>query len=120
MSLSETRELLQVLIEIDAILKGITVKTAEIEQRTPVMRENLTTFREVERLALRWLALSRSMGLPDYVSGAIDKVMQLVVTIRMAMISINLMLASNPVTALIGVAGLLGTAASMGSMLEGY
>jgi hypothetical protein len=112
--------LLGILQEIDAILKGINLATEKIEQKAPVLRENLGTFRQIERLALRWLVLAKRMGLPDEVSGAIDKIAQLVVTIRMAMMSINLMMATNPLTVGIGIAGLIGSAASMGTMLEGY
>lgn len=121
MSLSETRELLQILMEIDAILKGITVATQKIEHAAPAMRTNLKTFNQVERLFLRYLTLTRHMGLPDDVNDQVSKIATIAVTIKMAMMSINMMMASNPLTAAIGIAGLLGTALSFGpSMMEGY
>jgi hypothetical protein len=68
------------------------------------------------------MSLIERLGLPPEIEKAIRKVQQLVMTLRMLQISLNLMLASNPVTAALGIAGLLGTAAELGSgsLLEGY
>lgn len=120
MSLSETAQIYELLMKIDEILSGITVKSADFERNAPITQKNLATFKQLERLALRWLALGKKFGLPVDISNAVDKLSELIVTVRMAQISINMMMATNPITALIGVAGIIGTAASMGSMLEGY
>ena len=60
------------------------------------------------------------MGLPEEADGAIAKIAQLISTIRMLQISMNLMLASNPLTMGIGVAGLIGSAMTMSDVLAGY
>jgi hypothetical protein len=122
MSLAETQQIYDVLVQIDAILKGIEVKTVALQQRAPAVRENLKTFMQLERLALRYLVLARRMGLPEEYEQAVNAISRLVVSMRMAMISINLMMASNPVTMAIGFAGLAGVAIELGSgsILEGY
>jgi hypothetical protein len=122
MSLAETQQIYDVLVQIDAILKGIEVKTVALQQRAPAVRENLKTFMQLERLALRYLVLARRMGLPEEYEQAVNGISRLVVSMRMAMISINLMMASNPVTMAIGFAGLAGVAIELGSgsILEGY
>ena len=120
MSLAETQQIFDILVRIDAILNNIDVKSEKIQREMPKTEQSLATFRQLERLALRWLILSRQMGLPPEVQRQIDFIMKLIVTIRMAQMSINMMMMSNPATALIGVAGIIGTAASMSGMLEGY
>lgn len=119
-TISAIQETFQILTEIDKLLADIELKINVIEQKAPMMTNYLTTFKQVERLALRWLTLSRQLGLPDNIQGGIDKFMQLIVTVRMAQMSINMMMATNPATALIGIAGLIGTAATTTSFLEGY
>ena len=109
------------LTQIDAILKGINLATEKIERQAPRMEKNLNLFRTLERLALRWLTLTKYMGLPPNMTVAVDKMSQILVTMRMFQMSLNLMMASNPLTAGIGIAGLIGTAISFsGSILEGY
>ena len=120
MSLAETQELMRTMQELMTLLKGVEEKTEKLNADYPRTKETLATFRQLERLALRWLVLAKQMGLPDDATRAIDTIAKLIVVLRMAQMSLNMMMMSNPVTALIGVAGIIGTAATLPSMLEGY
>jgi hypothetical protein len=120
MSLAETQELMRTMQELMALLNNVQARTTQLNNDEPRTKETLATFRQLERLALRWLALSRQLGLPPEAQQTIDLLMKLLVTIRMVQISMNMMMMSNPVTALIGVAGLLMTATTIPGMLEGY
>ena len=91
-----------------------------IEGKQPKLESTLHTFQQVERLALRWLVLARRMGLPEDADQVVNVLARVVTMIRMYQISINLLLATNPVTAAIGVAGLLGVAVSATDVLAGY
>ena len=80
----------------------------------------LENFKKLEMVALRYLALARRVGLPDDVDNAIQLLARLITTLRMAQLSINMLMASNPVTSAIGLAGLVMTAATLPDMLAGY
>ena len=120
MSLAETQQLFNVLTEIDRLLSDIQVKQNQINRDLPRTKESLKTFTQLEQVALRYIALSRRLGLPDDVNRAIDVLARLVTTVRMAQLSIGLLLSSNPLTAAAGIASLGLTAFSMGDMLAGY
>lgn len=106
--------------EIDRLLSNIQAKINAIEGKRPQLENTLRTFQQVERLALRWLVLARRMGLPEELDAAISKIAGLITAIRMLQIAGNLAMASNPVTAAIGVAGLLGSVYTFGDVLAGY
>jgi hypothetical protein len=106
MSLSQTRELLSILIEINAILKNVTVKTKEIEQKTSVVKENLINFRELERVALRYLVLSRRIGLPEDAARATEMLSRIIILIRMAQMSYHALMLGTPVGFLMGIASI--------------
>lgn len=120
--MSQIQEAYQTLAEIDKLLADIELKISKITDSGT--REKLertrNTFIEVERLALRWLVLAKRMGLPEDVDMAVSAIAQLITMIRMAQIAMNLAMASNPLTAAIGVAGLIGVAYSTGDLLAGY
>ena len=120
--MSQIQEAYQTLAEIDRLLADIELKITNITNTETAQRleTNLNTFRQLERLALRYLTLARRMGLPEDVGAAIDFLARLVVVIRMAQISISMMMATNPLTVAIGVAGLVGTAVSMTDTFAGY
>jgi hypothetical protein len=120
MSLAETQQIMQVLQEIMQLLNGVTIKTEQIKRDIPQTREALATFRQLERIALRFLVLAKRMGLPEDIDRGISKVMELIVAIRMLQMSMNMMMASNPYTMIIGMAGFAGSIMTFGSMLEGY
>ena len=118
--MSQIQEAYQTLAEIDRLLASIELKINRIEGKAPQLERTLNSFREVERLALRWLVLARRMGLPEDAEQVVNVLARVVTMIRMYQISINLLLATNPVTAAIGVAGLLGVAVSATDVLAGY
>jgi hypothetical protein len=109
MSLSETQQIYEILTQIDAILKGINLATEKLEQKAPAVQRSTNEFRQLERLALRYLVLARRLGLPPEIDNAVTKISQMIVTIEMARKSLMLLNASmytNPVTGAIAVAGL--------------
>jgi hypothetical protein len=60
------------------------------------------------------------MGLPEDVDNAVNKIARLISSLRMLQISINMLYATNPLTAAIGIAGFAGAAYSMTDSLIGY
>ena len=84
------------------------------------MRRSLDTFRQVERLALRWLVVAKRMGLPEDVDAVVNKMARILTSIRMLQMSMSLMLSTNPLTAAIGVAGFTGSVMTLSDSLVGY
>lgn len=119
MSLSEAQEIFGLLTEIDKVLGDIELKIQNIQNDAPRIESALTSFRQVERLALRWLALSQRMGMPPDMQQVINIVTRLIVMLRMLQMSWNMMLMTNPITALIGIAGMTGVIFSGYDMLRG-
>jgi hypothetical protein len=107
-------------MQIDKLLADIELKINNIEGKRVQVENTLKTFQQVERLALRYLVLARRMGLPEELDAAIGKIAQLITAIRMLQIAADLAMASNPVTAAIGVAGLLGSVYTFGDVMAGY
>ena len=123
MSLGETQEVFQILTEIDKLLAGIELKITKLQGTAGVgggVEGLKTNLRQLERLALRWLVLSRRMGLPEDVQASIDFIMRLIVTLNMLQMSANMVMLSNPVTAAIGVAGMMGGMFSLIDTFGGY
>lgn len=121
MSLAEAQEMMTVLQEIMALLDKAYVKTTTLNNDLPRTKETVKTFRQLERLALRWLVIAKQLGLPPEFQKTVDFIAKVVVAIRMYQISINMLMATNPVTMAIGITGLIGTTiATVPSMLEGY
>lgn len=118
--MSQIAESYALLQEIDRLLADIEAKIDTIEQKRPKLESTLQTFQQVERLALRWLVIARRMGLPEEVNGAISKIAQLISAIRMLQISMSLLYATNPLTAAIGVAGLIGSVMTFSDVFAGY
>lgn len=120
MSLAETQQIMQVLQEIMALLNNVTIKTEKIQRDLPITKDALSTFRQLERLTLRFLVLAKRMGLPEDLDKGITKVMELITAIRMLQMSMNMMMATNPFTVFIGIAGFAGSMLTFGSVVEGY
>lgn len=118
--MSQIQEAYQTLAEIDRLLADIELKITKIEGQAPTLERNLDTFRQVERLALRWLAIARRMGLPEEVDAAVNRIAQLITSLRMLQIASNLILTMHPLTAAIGVAGLIGGSMSLTDVFAGY
>jgi hypothetical protein len=103
--------------EIMQMLNGVQVKTEKATNDLPKLKDTLSTFKQVERLALRYLALSRQMGLPDDIQKQIQTISRVIVMIRMAQISLGLM-SGNPLSVMIGFAGVLGVGMSVKDMMQ--
>lgn len=114
------QQMLSLAQQIMNVLNNTNVAVEKVERQTPVIRDNLENFRQLERIALRYLALAKQMGLPEDVNRAVTSLSQLIVMIRMAQMSLNALMSSNPYTMAIGIAGLIMTATSAGNVLEGY
>ena len=120
MSLSETQEIMSVLQEIMALLNNVEFKTKKINDELPKTKNTLNTFRELERVVLRYVTLARKIGLPDDIDKAMNVVTQLIILLTMAQMSMNMLMRGTPAGVLMGIAGVGLTAMSMGNPLEGY
>jgi hypothetical protein len=120
LSVSDAQQVYNLLVQIDALLRNVEAKTTTLTRDLPKTQETLKTFNQLERVTLRYLAISRRMGLPDDVDNAITKLMQIISTIRMAQMSINMMMMSNPATIALGIAGAVMTMATAADIMVGY
>jgi hypothetical protein len=112
MSYAETQQIMADLKEIMALIDGVTIKTEKLNTNLPRTKETLSTFRDIERVALRYLALSRRMGLPEDIEKATQTLTELIVMIRMAQMSYTMLTAGTPIGLLLGAAGIAMTALS--------
>jgi len=117
--MSAIQETFQVLTEIDRLLGDIELKINNIEQKTPVIQENLMNFRQLERVALRYLVLSRRMGMPDEVARATEMISRLIILIRMAQMSYNALMMGTPYGLLMGAASIGMTAFAAFDTVQG-
>jgi len=120
MSLAETQEIMQVLQEIMKLLDGVEVKTNKVNQDLPKTKESLATLKQIERVALRYLAITQKMGLPDALQNQIQVMSELLVTVRMLQMSYTMLTSTTPIGVLMGIAGLVMTGFSIYDSLEGY
>jgi hypothetical protein len=122
MSLSETQQIYEILTQIDAILKGINLATEKLEQKAPAVQRSTNEFRQLERLALRYLVLAKRLGLPPEIDNAVQQISQMIIAIRMAQRSIQALsvsMYSNPITAAIAIGGLALAALSTSDFIMG-
>jgi len=112
MSYAETQQIMADLKEIMALIDGVTIKTEILNTNLPRTKETLSTFKDIERVALRYLALSRRMGLPEDIEKATQTLTELIVMIRMAQMSYTMLTAGTPIGLLLGAAGIAMTALS--------
>jgi hypothetical protein len=113
MSLAQTQELMRTMQELMTLLNGVETKTAKITADMPQTKQTLAPFGQLERVAVRYLALAKRMGLPEDATRAIDMLSRLVVMARMARISINLLMVGTPFGWGLGIAGLAMTTMSL-------
>jgi hypothetical protein len=118
MSLVETQQIMAMLQEIMQILDNVNVKTVKLESNLPKTKEALNTFVQAERLALRYLAVARRMGLPDNIQQATQIITSLVVMLRMLQMSASL-ISGGGIGSLIGIAGVIGVVLTANDMM-GY
>lgn len=120
MSLIETQQIMQALQEITRLLDGIQVKTTRIHSELPKTKEALMTFQQFERVALRYLALARRMGLPDDIAQTTEMISRLIITVRMLQMSMNMLMLGTPFGWLMGAAGIAMTGLSLYDSMVGY
>jgi hypothetical protein len=117
--MSEIQESYALLQEVDRLLADIELKISNIERKAPVMERNLQTFRQLERVAMRYLILARQLGLPEDAEKAINVLARLLMVLRMVQMTMNLATwGPLGIVAAIPAAGM--TALSFASITEGY
>ena len=120
MSLAETQELMRTMKELMALLNNVQAKTEKIVADTPKVKDSLASFKQLERVSLRYLAIVRRMGLPDALQQQIQLLAQLITTVRMLQISYTMLTSTTPIGVLMGVAGVVLTGFSIYDSMEGY
>jgi hypothetical protein len=113
MSLAQTQELMRTMQELMTLLNGVEARTAKITSDMPQTKQSLATFSQLERVAVRYLALAKRMGLPDNVTQAVDVLSRLVVMARMAQMSFDMLMMGTPFGWAMGLAGLAMTTVSV-------
>ncbi len=119
-SVSDAQQIYNLLLEIDGLLKGVVVNTTKLNNDFPQTEKTLSSFRQLERVTIRYLAITQRMGLPDNMNSAISAIMRLVSVVRMAQISMNMLMMSNPATIAMGIAGIATTIISAADVMVGY
>jgi hypothetical protein len=120
--LNEIQQVYEILMRIDAILNGIGVKSKKLQADAPKLKQATIDIRDLERLALRYLVLARRLGLPPEIDAALQKLSQMIISIRMAqraLTSLNASMYTNPVTAAIAIGGLALAAFSAYDLMTG-
>jgi hypothetical protein len=107
MSLAETQELMRTMQQLMSLLNGVEAKTTKINSDLPQTKSSLATFNQLERVAIRYLAIARRMGLPDEATQAVQVLSELVVMIRMTQMSMNMLMLGTPFGWAMGAAGLI-------------
>ena len=109
MSLAETQQIFAVLEQINALLNNINITTDKIVAQTPKMQETTLSLREGERMAIRYLSVIRSMGLPDNANAVITTFTRLIVILRMAQMTLLSLGSGGAYGTLMGIAGFMLT-----------
>jgi hypothetical protein len=104
-SLSAIQESYSLLVQVDQLLESIEARINSIEMKSPRIERALGSFRDAERIALRFLAIPRKMGLPENIDRMIERIAQLVVVLRMAQIAMGQLALGTLAGALTGGAG---------------
>jgi hypothetical protein len=117
--LGEVREMYDLLTQIDAILRGINLATDKIERKAPIVKEQLTSFRELERIALRYLVIARRVGLPEDVQVATETLSRLVIMMRMAQMAMTAFERGTTAGLLLSIAGWVMIGFSAYDMMRG-
>jgi hypothetical protein len=113
MSLAQTQELMAQLKELTTLLSGVEAKTTKINSDMPQTKNALATFSQLERVALRYLTIARQLGLSDKINSAMQQLSQLVIMLRMAQMSFNMLMLGTPFGWAMGAAGLIVTGLSV-------
>jgi len=119
MSLAETQELMATMKELMALLQGVEAKTKNIIEDLPQTEHALRNFKQLERVALRYLVIARQLGLPDDIEQAIQLIAKLLIIIRMVQMSL-VSFTGGPLGIASGAASVMLAGLAASSMLEGY
>jgi hypothetical protein len=119
LSLGETQELMRTMQQLMALLNGIETKATKLNAEVPKIQATTVSFQQLERVALRYLVLTRQMGLPDEVNKTIQVITKMIILIRMATMALNSMV-GGPIGIAMGVASFAMIGLSAPTLLEGY
>lgn len=120
MSFAETRQIMADIQEIMQLLNNAEIKTVKITQELPKTKDALATLSQLERVALRYLAIVNKLGLSEGVQGQIQQLSQLLVMIRMVQMSYRMLMLSTPYGWLMAAAGFTLTGLALYDMTAGY
>jgi hypothetical protein len=109
---------MSVLQEIMQLLNGVEVKADKLVEKTPKIEKASSSLRDAERLALRWLAIGKKLGLPEQIEQATQVITTLIVMLKMLEISLASM-SGGGLRALIGLAGVISVTLTAYDMI-GY
>ena len=101
------------------MLADIELKITNIEGKKAVVAENIMSFRELERITLRYLIIARRLGLPEEIGKATAVITSLVIIIRMADIALTQLERPGITGLLIGIAGILMVGLGTYDMIRG-
>lgn len=107
--------------DIAQLRKDLDDLNQKIDELTPKLErapEQLSNFRELEGLALRYLAITHKLGLPENAQQVINTLSRLIVLMRMTQRSIHaLEIAAGPIGWLYALASVATTAFAVGDVL---
>lgn len=95
--------------DIRQLREDVEALKKQIEDLQPTLEkgpEQLDTWRQLERVALRYLALARRMGLPEETEAAIQLLSRILIIMRMLEISGAMLFSGTPLGLLMGIAGI--------------
>jgi hypothetical protein len=102
-SISDIQQIHGMLQEISRLLDEVDTKTDNVTTKTKTTTEG---FRQLEQIAVRYLVLTRRMGLPEDVQQAVDVLMRMIITIRQLQLAASLLMLGTPYGYLMAAAGL--------------
>lgn len=122
--MSEIQESYALLMQIDKLLADIELKITNIEQQRPRLESTLITFRQLERIALRYATLARRLTGSEDAEQVIATLSRILIVMRMLEMS-GTMIASGITTggllgAVMAGAGIAGVGMAQLSIMEGY
>ena len=119
MSFGETRQIMADLQEIMALLNQTSIKSEKVIRDLPKTNEALMSFRQLERIAIRYLAIANRMGLSEDVQKQIQTLSKIIVTVRMLEMSMRMFSAGTPYGLIMSIAGFAMTGFAMYDAMTG-
>jgi hypothetical protein len=118
-SFGETRQIMADLQEIMEMLKQTSTTSEKVIRDLPKTNEALMTFRQLERIMLRYLAIANRMGLSEDAQKQIQILSKIIVTVRMLEMSMRMLSAGTPYGMLMSIAGFAMTGFAMYDAMTG-